>query len=88
MKKEYSSNKEFFEDIEHYQKELLESGHNHASKEIQEGLDCINGLTDGWALFMESLEKVSNEYAAEFSEKQNEKLANFLTIVKKAVYRE
>ena len=88
MKKEYSSNKEYFEDIEDFQKELLECGNNHAAKEIQEGLSCINGLTDGWAVFMESLEKISTEYAAKFSEKQKEELANFLAIAKKAVYRE
>jgi hypothetical protein len=88
MKKEYISNTEFFEDVEHYQKKLLECGHNHAAKEIQEGLGCINCLTDGWALFMESLEKVFAEYAAELSEEQKEMLNNFIAVTKKAVYRE
>jgi len=87
MRKEYNSNAEFFEDVNLFEQELLVCGHNHAAKQIHEGLGCINGLTDGWALFMESLEKVLSEYTAELSKEQKEKLTIFLGITKKAIYR-
>ncbi len=87
MKIEYSSNQEFFEDLIKYQKELVESGHCPAAQIINEGMGCIDGLTDGWEFFMESLETVATEFAAEFSAAQQEKLTKLLAISKKVVYR-
>ena len=42
-------------------------GHAEAAAELRRGFSCLNGLTDGWALFLESIEKVEAEHAARFA---------------------
>lgn len=88
MVKEYHSNQEFFEDINRFQHELSNSGHENLVNDIQKGLGCINGLTDGWALFMKSLEGIADKYSSELSDANKQQLSEFLEITKKIVFRE
>ena len=88
MKKEYKDNQEFFNDVQVLQNELENNGEFEAAKEIKEGIGLINGLTDGWAMFLESLNKVNLEYSSSFSAEQKEKLGYYINLTHKVVHRE
>ncbi len=88
MDREYKSNEELFEAIRKLQQELLVGGNEQAANEIAEGFFCLNGLTDGWALLMESLEKAKREYSGKFSNAQEKDLESIYSCVRKVVYRE
>lgn len=88
MKKEYKDNQEFFKDVRALQSELESHEEIEAAKEIRRGLSLINGLTDGWAMFLESLNKVNSEYSSSFTTEQKEKLCFYISLAHKAVYRE
>jgi hypothetical protein len=88
MIKEYKDNQEFFTDVHALQKELENNGEFEAAKEIKEGIGLINGLTDGWAMFLESLNKVNLEYSSSFSTEQKEKLSYYIKLTHKVVHRE
>ncbi len=87
MSREFTSNEELFKAIENLQKALFVDGHEQAANEIKEGFACLNGLTDGWALLMEGLEKANKEYGMKFTEAQRTDLQDILSCVKKAVSR-
>ncbi len=88
MKKEYKDNQEFFNDIQAFKSELEYIGEMEAAKEINDGMSLINGLTDGWAMFLDSLKKVNSEYSSSFTSEQKEELKHYIEITGKAVYRE
>ncbi len=88
MNKEFNSNEELFEAIRKLQKELLADGNKEAVSEIEEGFSCLNGLTDGWALLLESLNKAKNEYGSKFSIAQKKDIEKIYSCVRKVVYRE
>lgn len=67
--------------------ELLDDGNGEAASEIAQGFSCLNGLTDGWTLLMESLEKVKRDYSGTFSKVQETDLENIYSCVRKVVYR-
>jgi len=52
------STDEFFEAVAQLTAELEMHGHADAAAELRSGFGCLNGLTDGWALFLESIDKV------------------------------
>ncbi len=88
MKKEYKDNQEFFNDVIALQNGLENTGKIEAAKEIQECMSLINGLTDGWAMFLESLNKVRSEYSSSFTTEQKEKLELYINLAHKVVHRE
>jgi len=61
-------------------------GHAEAAAELRRGFSCLNGLTDGWALFLESIEKVEAEHAARFAGEERRELAAVRRAVRRAVY--
>src|SRR5437763_450272 len=54
----FRSNEEFFQAVNDLIATLEAGGHQEAAAELREGFGCLNGLTDGAALFLESIEKV------------------------------
>ena len=88
MKKEYKDNQEFFNDVRAFQNELETIGEIEAAKEIKEGMSLINGLTDGWAMFLSSLNKVNSKYSSTLSAEQKEKLSFYINLTHKVVHRE
>ncbi|MEW5974853.1 MAG: hypothetical protein AB1898_03490 [Acidobacteriota bacterium] len=58
-----------------------------ASRELREGFAALNGLTDGWALFLESVKKVEGQYASQLSGSQRAVLAEIHGAAYQAVYR-
>ena len=83
----FSSNEEFFRRVAEIIARLVHSGHTEAAEEIQSGYSCLNGLTDGWALFMESIEKVLANHERHLPADQSSELKVMLKFVKKLVYR-
>ncbi len=87
MNKEFKSNQELFEAIKKLQNSLIVSGNEKAANKISEGISCLNGLTDGWALLMEVLEDVKKEYGYKFNKSQEQNIGDIYSCVRKVVYR-
>ena len=66
----YKNNQEYFEAVEAFCIELSKSNQKSASECIHEGLSCVNGLTDGWWQFLNSLEKVKVNHSQSFTLEQ------------------
>jgi len=88
MKKKYRDNQAFFDDVRAFQIELGRLGEIEAANEIKDGMNLINGLTDGWAMFLNSLNKVKAEFSSSLNPAQKDKLDVFINLTRKAVYRE
>jgi hypothetical protein len=84
----FHSNRELVEAVENLQKDLASSGNEEADKLITEGIRGLNGLTDGWAYLLESLEAIKQKHGAKFSRQQNAAFDLIIGTVKKIVYRE
>ncbi len=84
---EFQSNTDLFEAIEELQKALASSGNEEAGELITEGMSCLNGLTDGWALLLESLNTVETKYGTSFSKQQSAELNRIQSTVHKVVHR-
>jgi hypothetical protein len=55
---EFRSADELFEAVRALARRLEETGHASAAAELRAGFGLLNGLTDGWASFLESIDKV------------------------------
>ena len=66
---------------------LEAEGHRVAAAELDEGYRCLNGLTDGWALFLESIDKVRAERGAELSDDERRRLEALRRVARGAVRR-
>ncbi len=64
---------------------LKAAGHPQAAAELRRGFGCLNGLTDGWGLFLESIEKVQATHSAEFGREEREALEAIRGAVNTAV---
>jgi hypothetical protein len=85
--KSYASNEEFFHEIKSLIEQLALAGQDAAAQELRQGLSSLNGLTDGWALLMESMENVALKYGTTMGASRAEKLHAMLAVVRKVVYR-
>lgn len=61
---------------------LSSAGFAGAAAEVEEGLAGLNGLTDGWACFLEHLEKANGSLPADAKELRRE----LLPIIRAARY--
>jgi hypothetical protein len=52
------SNEEFFQSTTDFIASLRQSGRHSEAKTLQAGLGLVTGLTDGWALFLDSVNEV------------------------------
>lgn len=62
-------------------------GHAEAAQELREGYGSLNGLTDGWARFLESIDRVRKDFSAGFCRDDRESLTMIRTVAHNAVYR-
>ena|GEM_PF-1560090 len=83
----YKSNDEFFQALEKLVQEIDDSGQYEAANRLREGFSCLNGLTDGWALLMESIETTVSQDQEKLKCENMAELKEMLKIVRKAVYR-
>jgi hypothetical protein len=83
----FSSNAEFFDALTKLIVELRNAAHPAAAAELEGGFRCLNGLTDGWALLLESIRRVEETHATEFTTEQRCTLADLRTAAHSLVYR-
>jgi len=83
----FQSNQEYFQAVTALMAKLELGGHQQAADELRDGYRCLNGLTDGWALFLESVEKVQATHAKRFSREDQQTLEVIRAAAHKIVYR-
>ena len=54
----YRSSQDVVRAVQALAASLESQGHSQAADELKSGVRCLNGLTDGWALLLTSIEKV------------------------------
>ena len=82
----FNSNQEFFGALSGLIGELG-AAHPAAVSELDRGLRCVNGLTDGWALLMESIQKVESDHSSAFRQSQRDTLNDVRVAAHSLVYR-
>jgi hypothetical protein len=83
----FRSNEDFFQAVADFIAKLEIEGHRQAADQLREGFRCLNGLTDGWALFLESIEKVQAIHSKGFGRGERQTLETIRKAVDAAVYR-
>ncbi|KZY34366.1 hypothetical protein A3740_17530 [Oleiphilus sp. HI0068] len=84
---EFQSNTDLFDAIEGLQASLVSTGNEHASNQIADGLSSLNGLTDGWAQLLESINNARCEFGSALTEEQTNQINKIQSAVHKIVYR-
>ena len=82
----FKSYEEFWRTVNEFIAELEASGNSPAAEELKNGKRAVTGLTDGWAMFLESVEKVKKQYWSQLSSAQKSTLKNIHQTVYKRVY--
>jgi len=82
----FKSHEEFWQAVDGLISDLEKSGDSPASDELKNGKSLCTGLTDGWADFLESIEKVKKQYSPQFSSTQKSTLKNIHREVYQRVY--
>lgn len=60
----FHSNEELFQAVTELAARFEAAGRAPAAAGLREGMACLNGLTDGWAMFLEAIEVVwSSDFA-------------------------
>lgn len=83
----YGSNEEFFQAFERLVQTIDDGGQQEVAKRLREGFSCLNGLTDGWAILMESIETTVSQDQGKLQSEDLTELEGMLKVVRKAVYR-
>jgi hypothetical protein len=83
----FRSNEEFFQAVADLTAKLEVGGHVDAATTLRDGIGCLNGLTDGWALLLDSIEKVQASHARGFTADERNALEIIRATVHAAVYR-
>lgn len=85
--RELTSNEEFFAALRALIDRIEEQGNAAAAHELRAGYSCLNGLTDGWALLMESMKRTIETNRREIAEPELSELRDMLKVVAKVVCR-
>jgi hypothetical protein len=83
----FQSDQEYFQAVEDLMAKLELEGHQQAADELRSGYRCLNGLTDSWAQFLESIEQVHTTCSARFGEDDQQTLEAIRAAAHKAVHR-
>ena len=83
----FQSNAEYFEFVEAFLDRLRTEGHEQAADDLLEGYRCINGLTDGWGLYLEAVETVQTRESPRLNADDRADLELMRAAARKAVYR-
>ena len=84
---EFQSNMELLDAIEALQMSLVSSNNEQANALLAEGMSSLNGLTDGWAQLLESVDLVYKQFGTEFTQVQLQELKIIQSTVSKVVHR-
>jgi hypothetical protein len=82
----FQSNEQFFQAVMDLVARLESGGHPRAAAELREGFRCLNGLTDGAALFLDSIAKVQATQAERFARGDQKTLETIRVVMYRAVY--
>ena len=82
----FNSNHEFFDTLSGLIGELR-GAHAAAATELDRGFRCVNGLTDGWALLLESIQNVESKHSSNLSQGQRDTLKDLRAAAHSLVYR-
>jgi hypothetical protein len=82
----FRSNEEFLRAVMDLVASLEGRGHPRAAAELREGFRCLNGLTDGAALFLDSIAKVQATQAERFARDDQKTLETIRVVVLRAVH--
>ena len=85
--KAYASNQDYFDELERLASRMEHGDNSEAAAEVRYGVACVNGLTDGWAMLMDSLEKTIALHGKSLPRDQADDLENAFQAARKAVYR-
>ncbi len=77
----------YFEAVRALVADLAASGHGAASAALDDGFRCLNGLTDGWALFLDAAEAVRSRYGDGLSTAQRRRLDEVRRVARRIVHR-
>ena len=83
----FRSNEELFQAVRDLVAQLDVAGHHQAAARLKDGFGCLNGLTDGWALFLEAIEAVQASEATRFAPDHRKALEALRAAAHAAVYR-
>lgn len=83
----YSSNEELFQHIRDLAIQLQEHGQAPAAQALKDGLSSLNGLTDGWALLMESVVQAIQLCGSSLQIEPLSQLNDLLAVMRKVVFR-
>ena len=81
------SNEEFFQTVKELITKLELNGHQDAAAQLRDGYGCLNGLTDGWALFLESIDSVLATATEGLDQADKQALKIVRAAAHKSVYR-
>lgn len=84
----FQSNHEFFDYVRSLIHSLARDGHRSAATMLNDALASINGLTDGWATFLDSVENVQNAYGRELTAIDADRLERIRNTAYAVVHRE
>lgn len=59
--KSFATPDEFFAAVESLVASLEQRGERGAAEELRDGFSCLNGLTDGYALFRDSIDRIRRD---------------------------
>jgi hypothetical protein len=85
--KPFRSHDELFEAAGDLFAALERAGHHEAAAELRDGFGCLNGLTDGWALFLKSILRVQTQASGQFAPEHRQGLERLRAAAHAAVYR-
>jgi len=83
----FASPDEYFDEVRTLVADLAHSGHAAAAADLREGFGCLNGLTDGWALFLEAVEAVAGRYGPDLSGEQRRRLDGVRCVADRVTHR-
>jgi hypothetical protein len=81
----FKSNEALFHATNAIVASLDQSGHRSEAEILKNGLASLNGLTDGWALFLDAIQEVEKSDA--FTDPEKKTIAEIHDAVYEAVYR-
>jgi hypothetical protein len=85
---QFASNEEFFEFVRDSIMRLHTSGRSLAALRLSDGFRLVNGLTDGWADFLESVRGVQAEFDQVLLPEEREALERIRAALHTLVYRQ
>ena len=83
----FHSQQDFFQAMDVLIARLEADGHQQAAAQLRDGFRCLNGLTDGLDLFLESIEGVQATLAGRFDPNDRWMLEAIRVAVHAAIYR-